>query len=157
MRIVRAAMIVVALYLLGVGAHSTHFPWVDIRPAEAQVHAIYCDTVSEISGTCTVEIASNVATSVQVDDSRKKLTGQERTNGFEIAKQMATDMQFNVDFRQPLNELPDDDPDKTIDPARCDLFWQVLDGTTYLTGRSILVNVEWDRSLYRLGVRRACP
>ena len=41
-----------------------------------------------------------------------------------------------IDFRQPLDTLPDDDPDKTIDPARPDLFHDGGD----LVGRSVIIS-----------------
>ncbi len=40
-----------------------------------------------------------------------------------------------LDVRQPISGLPVDDPDKTIDPARPDLFWDGSD----LVGRGVLV------------------
>jgi hypothetical protein len=40
-----------------------------------------------------------------------------------------------LDVRQPISGLPSDDPDKTTDPARPDLFWDNGD----LVGRSVLV------------------
>ena len=40
-----------------------------------------------------------------------------------------------LDVRQPIADLSDDDPDKTIDPARPDLFWDAGD----LVGRAVRV------------------
>lgn len=61
-----------------------------------------------------------------------------------------------LDVRQPISDLPDDDPDKTTDPARPDLFWDGGD----LVGRGVLVtdvtitgagqNVEVSVSLVRV-------
>lgn len=60
------------------------------------------------------------------------------------------------DFRQPVVDLPDDDPDKTADPARPDLFWDggdlvgrgvvVMDVTITGMGPSTTVNVELERA-----------
>lgn len=53
------------------------------------------------------------------------------------------DFQDWLDNRQPLSELPDDDPDKYTDPGRPDLFWEKRDGVTYLVGRSVLATVTY--------------
>lgn len=77
------------------------------------------------------------------------------------AKEVAAatvDFQDWLDTRQPLSELPDEDPDKTIDPARPDLFWEERDGITYLVGRSVLAVVTFSGQganlEYSIGLRR---
>ncbi len=61
-----------------------------------------------------------------------------------------------LDFKQRLNTLPNDDPDRTIDPARADLFWEGpgSPGQTDLVGRSILITVEWTGTEYIPTLRR---
>lgn len=49
-------------------------------------------------------------------------------------------LQDNLDNRQLIADLPDDDPDKVSDPGLPYLFW---DGS-FLVGRSVVVeNVKW--------------
>jgi len=68
------------------------------------------------------------------------------------------DFQDWLDNRQPLSELPDDDPDKYTDPARPDLFWEERDGVTYLVGRAVLATVTYSghgaNIEYSIGLRR---
>ena len=60
-------------------------------------------------------------------------------------------LQILVDFRQPLSELPDDDPDKTTDPALPFLFWDQGD----LVGRSCLIKaVSWDGQRFTVSIER---
>lgn len=50
-----------------------------------------------------------------------------------------------LDTRQRLSDLPADDPDKTTDPARPDLFWEGQGGNAELVARSIVIEgVEWN-------------
>ena len=61
-------------------------------------------------------------------------------------------LQDLLDFRQPLADLPVDDPDKTTDPALPDLFWDGND----LVGRNTVVDwFRWDG--VRLSVRVSNP
>lgn len=78
------------------------------------------------------------------------------------AKKVATatlDFQDWLDNRQPLDELPDDDPDKYTDPARPDLFWEERDGITYLVSRGVLATVVYSghgaNLKYSIRLRRA--
>lgn len=50
-----------------------------------------------------------------------------------------------LDVRQKLNTLPNDDPDRTTDPALLTQFWDGpgSPGQTDLVGRSVLITVEW--------------
>ena len=57
-----------------------------------------------------------------------------------------------IDFRQPLADLPADDPDKTTDPATPFLFW---DGTDIVARSAVLENVSWDGESLQFTVRRA--
>ncbi len=54
-------------------------------------------------------------------------------------------MQADLEVEQPLSGLPSDDPDKTTDPARPDLFHRTGGGPPRLVGRSVIVeSVVWD-------------
>ncbi len=67
-------------------------------------------------------------------------------------------LQDKLDFKQKLNTLSIDDPDRTTDPALPNLFWEGpgQPGNTDLVGRSDVVeNVIWDGSQYVVTVRRA--
>ena len=67
-------------------------------------------------------------------------------------------LQDQIDFRQRLNTLPTDDPDRTTDPAKPWLFWDGpgQPGNTDLVSRSdVITNVVWDGTRYVVSVRRA--
>jgi len=51
------------------------------------------------------------------------------------AAAMKIALQDWFDVRQPIADLPSDDPDKATDPARPDLFWDAGE----LVGRAVLV------------------
>lgn len=55
-----------------------------------------------------------------------------------------------LDVRQPIADLPDDDPDKYTDPGRLDLFWDGGD----LVGRAVKVTVEYDGTTLNIGLQR---
>lgn len=61
-----------------------------------------------------------------------------------------------LDVRQRLNTLPNDDPDRTTDPGREDLFWDGpgAPGTTDLVSRSVEITIEWTGSDYVTSLRR---
>lgn len=86
---------------------------------------------------------------------RTKLNPADRNRGVKIASQMTTELQSKLDFRQLLTGLPLDDPDRTIDPARGDLFWMDVDGDRYLVGREGIVTVTWDGTQYIPSWRQA--
>lgn len=61
-----------------------------------------------------------------------------------------------LDVRQRLNTIPNDDPDRTTDPARATLFWDGpgAPGTTDLVSRSVEITIEWTGSEYITTLRR---
>jgi hypothetical protein len=61
-----------------------------------------------------------------------------------------------LDVRQKLNTLPNDDPDRTIDPALPYLFWDGpgSPGQTDLVSRSVLITVTWTGSAYETLLER---
>lgn len=67
-----------------------------------------------------------------------------------IANAIASNLQAQVDVKQPRSGLPNDDPDKTTNPDRPDLFWDGPD----LIGRSIIVYVTWSGTQYDVGVSK---
>ena len=76
----------------------------------------------------------------------------------EIAAAFIPFLQDILDVRQKLNTLPNDDPDRTIDPAKPWIFWDGpgQPGNTDLVGRSIIVeDVIWDGSVYVVTLKRA--
>ncbi len=77
--------------------------------------------------------------SVSVTSVRNSLPPPRRVDGDEVAEKMQGLLQGSQEVRVRLNSLPDDDPDKTIDPARPDLFW---DGQ-FLVSRPVLVLFTW--------------
>lgn len=63
-------------------------------------------------------------------------------------------LQALLDSRTPLADLPADDPDKTVDPNRQDLFW---DGTE-LVGRHVTVGgIDWDGNGLSVRLRNTKP
>ena len=63
-----------------------------------------------------------------------------------------------LDVRQTLNTIPNDDPDKTINPDSPTLFW---DGpgtpplvNTDLVSRAVEITIEWTGSEYITTLRR---
>ncbi len=67
-------------------------------------------------------------------------------------------LQDKLDFKQRLNILPNDDPDRTIDPGLPWIFWvgPGQPGNTDLVSRAdIIENVVWNGNEYVVTVRRA--
>lgn len=59
------------------------------------------------------------------------------------ASKIKTALQDLIDLRIPIASLPDDDPDKTTDPANDAMFW---DGTDLVSRNCIVVSITWDGS-----------
>ena len=54
-------------------------------------------------------------------------------------------LQEDLTFRQRTRDLPDDDPDKTTDPGRENLFWEGNGAKKELVSRSTIIQrFEWD-------------
>ena len=81
---------------------------------------------------------------------RNALSGGAKNDPVQIASKATQLLQAQLDFRQPLSSLPLDDPDKTVNPNRPDLFW---DGTD-LVGRAIKVTISWTGSNMQLKLER---
>ncbi len=65
--------------------------------------------------------------------------------------------QEDLTFRQRVRDLPDDDPDKTTDPARGEkLFWEGRGANRELVSRSTIVeSCVWDGVRFVFTMRRA--
>ncbi len=72
-----------------------------------------------------------------------------RFTGEELAAQATQLLQDALDFCQPIQSLPNDDPDRFTDPARASLFWR--DGN--LCSHVVEVTVTWDGVEYNLSWR----
>jgi hypothetical protein len=61
-----------------------------------------------------------------------------------------------LDFRQRLNTIPTNDPDRTTDPAQPHLFWDGpgSPGQTDLVSRAVEISIEWTGSDYATTLRR---
>ncbi len=66
-------------------------------------------------------------------------------------------LQEDLTFRQLVRDLPNDDPDKTTDPALGErLFWEGQGAKRELVSRSTIVeSVVWDGERYVFTMRRA--
>lgn len=89
---------------------------------------------------------------VNTEATRLALPTDQRDDTGKLAERLTQELQLQMDVRQPIDSLPDDDPDKTIDPARPDLFWDR--STRELVGRAVIVTVAWNGSEYIPSVRR---
>lgn len=80
---------------------------------------------------------------------RAALIGSAKDDPVQIAAKATQLLQALLDTRIPIANLPVDDPDKTTNPNRPDLFW----AGTNLVGRSTLVTVTWTGIIYMLELR----
>ena len=72
----------------------------------------------------------------------------------EQEEQLIELLQALLDKKQRRSRLPNDDPDKTIDPGLPWLFWEGTGGQTMLVSREILVvAAPWNEGLQRFDVR----
>ena len=81
-----------------------------------------------------------------------------RNNSNRIAEALTLGMQSLIDERILLSDLPDDDPDKRVDPTSFmgeRMFWQNISGQDYLVSRSVVVTITWNGAEYIQSVRRA--
>ena len=74
--------------------------------------------------------------------------GADPTNE-EIATMMQQMLQRDHDTIIERADLPADDPDKTVDPDRLDLFWR----NTKLVSRSTVYRVRWAGGQYHMSAR----
>ena len=99
-----------------------------------------------------VFLSANRSVEVDADIERAKLPLADREDGVKIAAQLTDELQAKLDVRVLLRSMPGNDSDKTVDPARGDLFWQDIDGDRYLVSREGIVTVTWGRFVNLSGV-----
>lgn len=109
------------------------------------------DPTSLLSAVIRVYPSRNTWQEVGVGPILPNLSLPDRMNGEKIAARLTRDLQNKLDTRQLISTLPDDDPDKTHDPARPDLFWD----NNILVGREGVVTVTWDGTQYHIEWSRA--
>jgi hypothetical protein len=83
---------------------------------------------------------------------RAVMPANQRDNPILVAAKMTDLLQRQLDVRQLLTSLPLDDPDRTINPNRSNLFWDLT--TLELVGRSVKVTVSWVNNRYELKLER---
>jgi len=83
---------------------------------------------------------------------RSALPVNQRNDPVRIAAKLTDLLQSQLDVRIPLADLPVDDLDKTVNPNRPDLFWDLA--TLELVGRAVKVTVSWVNNLYELKLER---
>jgi len=52
-----------------------------------------------------------------------------------------------------VNQLPNDDPAKTTDPATEGMFWRGSGGQKVLVAREFIIDVKWDGERFQYGFR----
>jgi hypothetical protein len=121
------------------------------------VHKVDINNVSQNDATIGVWQSSTEALKINVtaQTARSFLSGSAKNDPDKIAAKMTELLQNDLDVVQLLTSLPNDDPDKTIDPARPDLFWKDLGGGIIaLVGRAVTVSITWTDEEYLLHCRR---
>lgn len=84
-------------------------------------------------------------------------TGEEcdRAVGTDLAAAATAKLQTTLDFCQPLSSLPNDDPDKKVDPSTKNpkaksLRWKVKNLEPHLCSSPVTVAITWDGNEYNL-------
>ena len=147
-------MLFIGLGLLGLGARGFIATPVKAKPPSLNVSGpLAMTTISGTDAQADIHIDCCTVVSTNATLARTALVGQDKQNPVKIGAQMSALIQALLDTRQTLASLPADDPDKTTDPGRCDLFWLTVGGTTYLVGRNIVVNILWNGDRYEMHLR----
>lgn len=105
-----------------------------------------------VSNSTTVQIWTDASGPRSIQDIIQLLIDQGGAgNEDRVATALKDLLQADLDVRQVRNTLPLDDPDRTSNPNRPDLFW---DGNE-LVGRSVeVVSVTWNGAFYSIVLRR---
>lgn len=114
--------------------------------AEAAVSSLSATTFSDTDASIVVNITSNVAISTTTQLASKQLVGQDKQNPDMLASKMTELLQLLADTIQPLTDLPDDDPDKTIDPGLNCIFWDNVNGVDVLRSRGPLITITFNEA-----------
>lgn len=121
------------------------------------VHKVEISNTSQNDASISVYRSSEEALKLNVtaQTARSFLSGSDKNDPDLIAAKMTELLQNDLDNVQLLADLPSDDPDKTIDPARPDLFWRDLGGGIMaLVGRGVVVEITWTGSEYTIRCSR---
>lgn len=89
---------------------------------------------------------------ITVASARAVMPPAQRNNPMLVAAKITALLQGLLDTRQLISSLPLDDPDRTINPNRPDLFWDLV--TLELVGRAVTVTVSWVNNEYELKLER---
>ena len=119
------------------------------------LHKVEAVTVDKCEATITAFISSNRSESVNIsvpDEICSALTGEF------IASQATQILQEALETCQRLTDLPDEDPDKRINPIitnpKAKSFkWRVRPEATYLCSSPVTINITWTGTEYTLGWR----
>lgn len=103
------------------------------------VHKIVCDSEK-------VQIWSSVGKYVEVLYSALSGTRLEQ------AEQLVALLQDLLDYKQRITTLTHDDPDRSIDPARPELFW---DGSFLVSRPVLVVAAPWSEERGRFDIQLA--
>ena len=107
------------------------------------------DAEASINIDCCTQVKTNTTLAKAI------LTGTLKTDPVALADKMTGLEQALLDTKTPLSSCADD-PACQVDPKRCDEFWQVINGTTYLIGRNIIVTISWNGDRYQMALRNPC-
>jgi len=119
------------------------------------LHKVEITTVDKCEATIIAFTASNRPETVTIlaeDEICQDLTGEF------IAVQATQILQETLDKCQPLSSLPNEDPDKRVDPSTKNpkaksLKWRVRPDNTYICSSPVTVTITWERSEYNLSWR----
>lgn len=126
------------------------------------IHKIERNITGINDGVIRLWLDSVISVDITIAETRQTLVGPPRDDPIQIAAKATALLQDRLDVHIPLTDLPNGvatgdvaeniDPDRFTDPARPNLFWQNVDGITYLIGRSIVATVEWTGKTYSIRV-----
>ena len=88
---------------------------------------------------------------VNIGTVRSAMPANQRNNVAAVVAAAQQALQAALDVRTPRSSLPDDEPAKTVDPARPSFFWDGAD----IVARRVVVNLTWNGSGFVLELTRA--
>ena len=105
---------------------------------------------------CTISVKPDARREllVRAEEVRLTLPRVDQEDPNKIATAMTTTLQRLLDSRQDITTLPDSDPDKTTDPTRLDLFWEVDGSRIFLVGRAVTALITWERMRYVISLTK---
>ena len=119
------------------------------------LHKAEAITISKCEASIIVWTASNKPTTVNIlapDEICEGLTGEF------LAAQATQILQEDLDTCQKLTDLPEEDPDRRVNPIASNpkaksLQWRIKPEATYLCSSPVTVNIIWDGTQYNLSWR----